>query len=129
MAWLGKAGTAWIDHYLRRKIMSNESKSKRWVIVGNGPYGLWFGAVKDTDAKIIATKAVRLYHARNIRYWYGKKGGITSLAAFGPCGNATKKAEDSRIGAEITSTLLLDVRAVHNCSPGAVAAFAAIEVR
>jgi len=99
--------------------------SERWVIVGNGPYGLWFGSIRDSDTKIIADKAVRLYHARNIRYWYGKHGGITSLAAYGPCG---AKAHDSRIGAEIVSTLLLDVKAIHECSQEAVAAFDAIVV-
>jgi hypothetical protein len=97
----------------------------QWSIVGNGPYGLWFGVVREPDDQIIATKAVRLYRARNIRYWYGKKGGITSLAAFGPCG---PDAQKSRIGAEIASVLLLDVKAVHTCSPEAIAAFATIVV-
>ena len=106
--------------------MATENSKMRWVIVGNGPWGLWFGQVKATDATIIKIRAVRLYRARNIRYWYGKNGGITSLAAFGPCG---PRAKDSRIGAEITATLLLDVKAIHDCSPEAVAAFAAIEVR
>lgn len=110
----------------KRAKYGNESDiSARWVIVGNGSWGLWFGQVKDADEKIISEKAVRLYRARNIRYWYGKNGGITSLAAFGPCG---PRAKDSRIGAEISSTLLLEVKAVHDCSPEAVAAFAAIEV-
>ena len=98
----------------------------RWVIVGNGPWGLWFGRIVDTDERIVESKSVRLYAARNIRYWYGRFGGITSLAAFGPCGT---KAGNSRIGAEIDSTLLLDVKAVHDCSPEAVAAFAAIKVQ
>lgn len=106
--------------------MEMTKSSKRWVIVGNGPYGLWFGQVNDPDDKIITGKAVRLYRARNIRYWYGKNGGITSLAAFGPCG---PKAQESRIGAEITSTLLLDVKAVHDCSSEAIAAFAEIVVQ
>ncbi len=95
----------------------------RWVIVGNGPWGLWFGQVTASDAQIVKEKAVRLFRARNIRYWYGKTGGITSLAAFGICG---PRAADSRIGAEISSTLLLDVKAVHDCSSEAVATFAAI---
>lgn len=96
---------------------------RRWVIVGNGPWGLWFGQVEATDAEIVASKAVRLFRARNIRYWYGRSGGITSLAAFGPCG---KRAAESRIGAEIPSTLLLDVKAVHDCTPEAVDAFGRI---
>lgn len=103
-----------------------KKSSKRWVIVGNGPYGLWFGQVVDSDDKIISDKAVRLYRARNIRYWYGKNGGITSLAAWGPCG---PRAQESRIGAEISSTLLLDVKAIHNCSSEAVSAFAEIVVK
>lgn len=95
----------------------------RWVIVGNGPWGLWLGQVRAPDAQIVKEKAVRLFRARNIRYWYGKTGGITSLAAFGLCG---PRAKESRIGAEIESTLLLDVKAVHECSAEAVATFAAI---
>ena len=97
----------------------------RWSIVGNGSYGIWFGLVCDSDEKVIAAKAVRLYRARNIRYWYGRNGGISSLAAFGPCG---PKAQQSRIGAEIESTLLLDCKAIHTCSPEAVAAFTSIVV-
>jgi hypothetical protein len=98
----------------------------RWCIIGNGPWGLWFGRVKASDAEVIKTKAVRVFDARNIRYWYGKSGGITSLAAFGPCG---PKQQDSRIGATIASTLILDVKAIHECSPEAVANFAAIGVK
>ena len=98
----------------------------RWCIVGNGSWGLWFGRVKSTDAEVIGTKAVRLYDARNVRYWYGKTGGITSLAAFGPCG---PRQQESRIGAPIESTLLLDVKAVHTCSADAVANFALVGVK
>ena len=98
---------------------------KNWVIVGNGSYGLWFGHIRASDADIAKSKSVRLYEARNIRYWYGKNGGITSLAAFGPCG---PRKMESRIGSPIASTLLLDVAAVHVCSDEAVAAFAGIVV-
>jgi len=100
-----------------------EMSEGRWCIVGNGSWGLWFGRVIATDAEIIESTAVRLYDARNIRYWYGRKGGITSLAAFGPCGPDKDK---SRIGAPIESTLLLDVKAVHVCSEEAVKAFTEI---
>lgn len=102
-----------------------EGKIKgHWSIVGNGPYGLWFGEVRDADDDVIEKKAVRLYHARNIRYWYGRNGGITSLAAFGLCG---PKKNQSRIGAEIESTLLLDVKAIHRCSDEAVKTFAEVK--
>ena len=96
----------------------------RAVIVGNGPWGLWFGRVCASDEEVIATRAVRLFEARNIRYWYGRSGGITSLAAFGPCG---PRVEQTRIGAPIPSTLLLDVKAIHDCAELAVAAFAAVK--
>ena len=95
-----------------------------WAIVGNGPYGLWFGRVIATDEEIVASRAVRLYAARNIRYWYGRKGGVTSLAAHGPCG---PRQQESRIGAEIESTLLLDVKAIHKCSDAACQRFAEVQ--
>jgi hypothetical protein len=98
------------------------AKTGRWVIVGNGDWGLWYGRIKATDAEIARTKSVRVYDARSIRYWYGRKGGITSLAAYGLCG---PRVAESRIGAPIASTLVLDVRAIHDCSPEAVATFAA----
>jgi hypothetical protein len=102
--------------------MSKAKKiAKRWVIVGNGSYGLWFGHIKSTDAEVVKNKSVRLYEARNIRYWHGKTGGVTSLAAFGLCG---PRMAESRIGATIASTLLLDVAAIHECSAEAVESFA-----
>ena len=101
-----------------------KTKKENWCIVGNGSYGLWYGIIRATDAQIIKNKAVRIYRARNIRYWYGKKGGISSLAAFGPCG---PRQQESRIGAEIVSTLVLDVKAVHCCSPEAVVNFASVK--
>lgn len=96
---------------------------RKHVIVGNGPWGLWFGQIEATDAEIVAGRSVRVYNARNIRYWYGRKGGIASLAAFGPCG---PRMHESRIGAPIESTLLLDVKAIHTCAPEAVEAFSKI---
>jgi hypothetical protein len=104
--------------------MKKQTKKINWCIVGNGPYGLWFGEVRASDAEVAKTHSVRLYHARNIRYWYGRNGGITSLAAYGPCG---ARQRDSKIGAEIESTLLLDVKAIHTCAPEAVANFAAVK--
>jgi hypothetical protein len=107
-------------------VTTKKQNRGRWVIVGNGPWGLWFGRVTASDAAVVRARSVRLYDARNIRYWYGKTGGITSLAAFGPCG---PRGNESRMGAPISSTLLLDVKAIHDCSSEAVAAFAAIGVR
>lgn len=96
---------------------------RRYVIIGNEGYGLYCGFVEATDAEILKEKAVRLYEARHIRYWYGGTGGITSLAAWGPCGPRVK---ESRIGAPCPSSLITEVRAVHECSAEAKVAFDAI---
>ena len=95
----------------------------RAVIVGNGPCGLYIGETAATDEEILAQHAVRLTSCRQVAHWRGKTGGITSLAQFGPCGPDMKQ---SRIGAACPSSLLTDVKAVHDLSPEAVAAFAAI---
>ncbi len=98
--------------------------SKRFVIVGNQSYGLYFGETEASDADVSATKSIRVDQCRHIAHWEGKTGGITSLAAFGPCG---PKAKQSRIGAPCPSSLLMGVVNVLDCSPEAVAAFARIE--
>ena len=98
------------------------NKRGYWAIVGNGPWGLWFGRVIATDAEIAKTHSVRLFEARSIRHWYGRKGGITSLARYGLCG---PRMTQSRVGGEAESTLLLEVKAVHLCSAAAAATFRA----
>ena len=108
--------------------MKKKSKTTngRYAIVANGSYGLWFGRVEATDAEIAASgRQVRVYECRGVRYWYGRRGGITSLAAHGLCG---PRAGESRIGAPIPSSLLEDVKAIHDCTPEAVATFAAFTV-
>jgi hypothetical protein len=96
--------------------------SKRWVLVGNKSYGLYIGQTNAKDADIIKGASVRLDNCRHVAQWYGKTGGITSLAAHGPCG--PKKGE-SYIGAPC-SALLTGIVNVFELSPEAVAAFASI---
>jgi hypothetical protein len=103
----------------------NEIRKKRHVIVGNQSYGLYFGETDATDQEIAETKSVRLENCRHICHWRGKTGGITSLAAFGPCGPQVKL---SRIGAPAPSSLLMGIVNVLDCSDEAVKAFAMIEV-
>ncbi len=98
--------------------------TKRFVIVGNEKYGLYFGETSATDAEVVATRSIRLDQCRHICQWYGRTGGITSLAAYGPCG---PRMRDSRIGAAAPSQLLTGVVNVIDCSPEAVAAFGKIE--
>lgn len=100
-----------------------EKSKSRWCVVGCEGYGLYYGEVRATDAEILKTSSVRIYNCRHVRYWYGKTGGITSLAAFGPCG---PRVSENRIGAPCPSSLITRVCAVHECPPDAVTAFAAI---
>ncbi len=103
----------------------NEKKHRRHVIVGNQSYGLYFGETDATDAEIAETKSVRLDNCRHICHWRGKTGGITSLAAHGPCGPNVKQ---SRIGAPAPSSLLMGVVNVLDCTDEAVKNFARVEV-
>jgi hypothetical protein len=98
--------------------------AERWAIIGNEGYGLYFGMIDASDADIAATKSVRVRQCRHVRYWRGGTGGITSLAAWGPCGPAKN---ESRIGEPSPESLILNVCAVHVCTPEAVSAFASIE--
>jgi len=100
-------------------------KHRRFVIVGNQSYGLYFGETDATDAEIAETKSVRLDNCRHICHWHGKTGGITSLAAHGPCG---PNAKQSRIGAPAPTALLTGVVNVYDCTDEAVKNFARIEV-
>ena len=100
-----------------------KAKQERAVIVGNGPCGLYIGETAATDEEILEKHAVRLTNCRHVAHWRGKTGGITSLAQHGPCGPNVKQ---SRIGAACPSSLLADVKAVHDLSPEAIAAFATI---
>ena len=100
-----------------------KAKQERSVIVGNGPCGLYIGETAATDEEILEKHAVRLTNCRHVAHWRGKTGGITSLAQHGPCGPNVKQ---SRIGAACPSSLLADVKAVHDLSPEAIAAFATI---
>jgi len=104
--------------------MTEQRNPKRFVIVGNSNYGLYYGETDATDKEIVEKGSVRLDNCRHIFHWQGKTGGITSLAASGPCG---PRATQSRIGAPAPSALLTSVVNVFDCSAEAVANFARIE--
>lgn len=103
---------------------------KRAVLVGNKSYGLYICETTQTDEQLAQTRGedgtmvVKGLNVRHVARWYGKTGGITSLAAFGPCGSRVK---ESLVGAPIASGLLSGVVNVFPLSEEAVAAFAAIE--
>lgn len=106
------------------KAKPKKSTGMRHVLVGNQSYGLYIGETDAKDADIIESKAVRLVNCRHVCQWFGKTGGITSLAAFGPCGS---RKSESRVGAPCNA-LVTGIVNVLDLSPEAVKAFASIEV-
>ena len=94
----------------------------RWAIVGNGNWGLYYGQVEQ-GKPWRSGDTLRVLNCRHVCRWYGKKGGITSLAAFGICG---PNAVNSRIAAPSPVSEIGDVRAVHFCTEAAVASIGAV---
>jgi hypothetical protein len=103
--------------------MAKANQKSRMVLVGNKSYGLYIGETSATDAEIIKDQSVRLANCRHVAHWRGKTGGLSSLAAFGPCGPNKML---SRVGAPASSALLGGVVNVFDLSPEAVKAFAEI---
>lgn len=102
-----------------------KKSAERYVIIGNGSYGLYYGKTSETNAAILARKNVTLTEARHVRYWYGKTGGITSLAAFGPVPEHPSFARN-RIGAPAPEAGIDDVKTIFTCTAEAVANFARV---
>lgn len=102
------------------------SRKPRAVLVANERYGLYIGETAATDEEITSSRSVRLANCRHVCQWYGKTGGITSLAAHGPCG---PRAQESRVGAPATAALVTGVVNVFDLSAEAIAAFASIVPR
>lgn len=96
--------------------------SGRYAVVGLGGYGLYYGRVTKYNAK---EKTATVADCRHVHRWFGGAGGISSLAAWGPCG---PRVAESRIGAPCPASDLTSVAAVHYCSDEAIAAFAKIVV-
>ena len=89
-------------------------------ILCNKSYGIYYGDVVSFDAKE-GTAKVR--NCRHVCRWFGKTGGITSLAAHGLCG---PRASESRIGAAVAGVSdLTGIVNVFPCSAEAVATFGA----
>jgi len=65
----------------------------QYAILANERYGLYAGLVEKYDP---TTRVALVRECRHVARWYGRTGGITSLAAHGLCGPS---AGDSRIGA------------------------------
>lgn len=77
-------------------------KKERYAIIANKSYGLYAGIVASTKMQPDGTMLVEVKECRHVARWYGKTGGVTSLAAHGLCGPS---AAQSRIGAPVSATL------------------------
>lgn len=86
----------------------------KFCIIANKSYGLYAGLVKSfTPGTGNGDGVVEATEVRHIARWYGKTGGITSLAAHGLCGS---QAGESRIGAPAVSATLSGIVNVFECS-------------
>jgi hypothetical protein len=89
-------------------------------ILANRSYGLYYGEVVSFDA----TNGVAVVrNCRHVCRWFGRTGGITSLAAYGLCG---PRAGESRIGAPAPGeSTLTGVVNVFPCSDAAASSIEA----
>lgn len=87
----------------------------KFCIIANKSYGLYAGIVDKVTVQQDGTMHVETSECRHVAKWYGKQGGITSLAAHGLCGPSAK---DSRIGWPVRATLTGVVN-IFECSPQA----------
>lgn len=92
------------------KKKASKKPVKPFAIIANKSYGLYAGIVESFDA--INGVAV-VSQCRHVAQWYGKTGGITSLAAHGLCG---PRAGESRIGAPVTRATLTGIINIFECS-------------
>jgi hypothetical protein len=88
-------------------IKKNPKQKSYNAIIGNESYGLYYGKVVEYDPK---TETAIVENCRHVCRWFGKTGGITSLAVHGLCG---PKASESRVGAPCPRSILAGVVAVH----------------
>jgi len=93
----------------------------KYCIIANKSYGLYVGLVDEVTSDANGeTKTVRAREVRHVARWYGRTGGITSLAVYGICGPS---AGDSRIGAPCVSATLSGIVNIFECSEEARASF------
>lgn len=98
---------------------AKKKAAERYAIIANKSYGLYVGIVDSFDAK---TGVVEARECRHVARWYGKTGGVTSLAVHGLCGS---QASESRIGAPVARATLSGIVNVFDCTPEARATFEA----
>jgi len=84
-------------------------ENERYAILANKSYGLYAGIVESFDP---VNQVAEVRDCRHVARWYGKTGGITSLAEHGICGS---RGGESRIGAPVKATLT-GIMNIFDCS-------------
>lgn len=85
-------------------------KKGTYAIFANDHYGLYAGLLESYDPQ---TRVAEVLRCRHVFRWYGRPGGISSLAASGICG---PEASKSRIGEPCPSATLTGIVNVFACS-------------
>lgn len=96
---------------------AKKAAKNRLAILANKSYGLYYGEVLSYDAK---EGVAEVANCRHVCLWFGKTGGITSLAVHGLCG---LNAKDSRIGAPAPRATLSGIVNVFDVTAEAAATF------
>lgn len=102
---------------MKTKKKATKKTSEQYAIIANRSYGLFCGIVESHDPGtgqgdgVVVARSVR-----HIAQWFGRTGGITSLAAHGLCGS---RAGESRIGAACPRAKLSGIVNVFDCTPEA----------
>jgi hypothetical protein len=94
----------------------------QFSIIANRSYGLYAGIVEKQTPQADGSLHLEVRECRHVPRWYGKTGGITSLAAHGLCG---PNAADSRVGAPVAG--LSTLTGIVNVFPCSAEARATIE--
>lgn len=97
---------------------AKKKQVEQYALITNTGYDIYAGIVESFDP---VAKVAVVRECRHVARWYGKTGGITSLAAHGLCG---PNASQSRIGAPCMATIT-SVANIFECSPEARATFEA----
>ena len=102
--------------------MATKKKTETYAIIANKSYGLYSGIVVSTSPMPDGTLRVGVRECRHVCQWYGRSGGITSLAAHGLCG---PRAGESRVGAPAPG--VTDLTGIVNIFPASQEARSTIE--
>jgi hypothetical protein len=109
---------------MKKKVAPKRTAKKKplLAILANKSYGLYFGEVLSFDA---ANGVAAVKDCCHVCRWFGRTGGITSLAAYGICG---PRMGESRIGAPTTQpSTLTGIVNIFPCSEEAVRSFDAVK--